>query len=93
MFSIRHRAVDSHSNSLCETVIDDNYNRSEKNTESPQGERSVKPNTNPTENTQQNVLQPPDSSLSEIHTGQIKNIAVEMQKQFSEAFWSEDTQP
>ena len=59
-------------------------NQTENNFESSQGKLSPEPNTNPAENTQQNILQIPESSFFEIFSGQIKNPALELQQQFSE---------
>ena len=53
----------------------------------------MEPNTNPTDNnTQQNLLQNPESSYSDIFTGQRQSPSVELQQQFSKRFSSEHTQ-
>ena len=50
------------------------------------------PNTNPSDKTQQNLLQIPEFSFSEIFTGQIPNPSLELQQQICEIFPSEQTQ-
>ena len=70
----------------------DKNNPIENNRESLRGETPVEPNTNPTENTLQISLQIPESSFSEIHSGQIQNISVELQQQFSKVFSLEQTE-
>ena len=86
------RIVDSHSNTPSGHGNDDIKNQTENNTESLQDETSVEPNTNPSVNTQQNLPQIPESSHSEIVTGQIPNLSVELQQHFSAVFSSEETQ-
>ena len=70
----------------------DNKNHTEIITKSLQGEASVEPTINPTDNTQQNHLKIPESSYSEIFNGQVQNPSAELQQQVSEGFSSEQTQ-
>ena len=86
------RTVKSHSNTSSENENDDSNNNTENITESLQGETSVELNTTPTDNTQQNHSQIPESPYSEIFTGQVINPTVEMQQTFSEVFPSEKNQ-
>ena len=90
--SSRHRTVDSNSNTPAENKNDEHFNHTENNTQSLLGDKSVEPNLNPIENTQQNTLQIPDSSYSEMFTGQRHNPFVKLQQQFSEVFSAKQTQ-
>ena len=56
------------------------------------GRASVEPNTNPTDNAQQNPLQISDSSFSEIFSEQVQHPSVELQQKFSDFFSSEQAQ-
>ena len=85
------RIATSHSNTPSENEKEDNKNHTENNTESFQGEKSLEPITNQTDNTQQNPLHISESSYSEILTGQRPNPSVERQQHFSEFFSSEQT--
>ena len=68
-----------HWNTPSENESDDNNNPTENFAESFQGEKSVETNTNPTDKTQQNHRQIPESSISEIVTGQKPNLSVKLQ--------------
>ena len=77
------RTAKSHTSTSCGNKTDDNtYNR-ENITDSFQGEASVEPKINPTGNIQQNLLHIPESSFSEIFTGQRPKFFVELQHQVS----------
>ena len=81
------QTASSHSTTPSENKIDDNNDHSENNTEPLQVETTLEPNTNPTDNTQKNPLQIPESSYSEIFTGQRPNPSVDVQQQFCEVFF------
>ena len=66
--SSRLKTVNSQSSTLSENEYDDNIKQIENITGSSQSETSVEPNTNPTENTEKNPLQIPESSSSEKPT-------------------------
>ena len=83
------RTANSHSSTPFENENDDNQKHTENNTDSIQGETSVEPNTDPTDNTRQNPPQIPDTSYSEINTAQRPNPSAELQQNFSELFSSE----
>ena len=86
------RTTSLHTNTLSENEHKNNNNHTYNSTESLQGETSVELNTNRTDNTQKNVLQIPESSYSEIFTGEVQNPPLELQQQFSEVFSWEQTQ-
>ena len=91
--SSRHRTVNSQSGTLSENENDEYNKQTENNTVLPQGETSVEPNANATENIQENPLKIPESSFCEMLTGQIQNPSTQLQQQFSEVLSSEQTQP
>ena len=86
------RTTSSHTNTLSENEHNDNNNQTKNNTESLQGETSVELNTNRTDSTQKDVLQTPESSYSEMFSGEVQNLPVELQQEFSEVFSWEQTQ-
>ena len=86
------RTACSHSNTASQNENNNNNDRTENNTESLQGEISVEPNTNPTDNAQQNPLQIPEIFYSEIFTGEKPQPSVQLQQQFPECFSSVKTQ-
>ena len=86
------RTANFHSILLFKNETDDDNNHTENNIEFLEGETSVEPKTNPTENTQQNLMQIPNSSHSEIFTKQVQTSSVEFRQNFLEVFSSEQTQ-
>ena len=70
--SSRHRTVDSHSTTSSKKRNDNNNNETENIPNSPGDQTSVDSNTNPTENTKQNLLQISESFYSEMFLGEYK---------------------
>ena len=73
-------------NNPSENENDDNTNPAENNTETLLCETSMEPNTNPTDETQQNPLQIWKSCYFEILTGQRPKLTVELPQQLSAVF-------
>ena len=80
------KSVNSYSSTPTGKEIDDHNIQIENKNESPGDQTSVEPNTNPTENTQQNSLKIAESSYFETLNEPVQNPSSEMQQMFLRSF-------